>query len=132
MSISFDLTDRLFPVLNVVSVTTTLDGRIYPDKRPLNSVKRDVVIKTLGLRDGDELDVQPGTVFINCHARNLDGGVPDANNLNATGDAVVSVMAAYAQGSTYMHIEKINDVIFEDQDRTDESYLSIRYNVIIE
>ena len=132
MSSTFDLKDRLYPVLNVTTVTSTIDGRIHRDKRPLNSDKRDVVIKTLGLRDGDGLDVQPGTVFINCHAKNLDGGLTDETHLNATTDAVISVMEAYAQGATYMHIEKINDVIFEDQDRKDWSYSSIRYNVIIE
>ena len=132
MSLTFDLIDRLYPILNVATVTDTIDGKVRRNKRLLNSDKRDVVIKTLGLRDGDGLDVQPGTVFVNCHARNLDGGIPDESNLNTTADAVMSVMGAFSQGSTYCHIEKINDVIFEDQDRKDESYLSIRFNVIIE
>ena len=66
MSTSYDILERLYPCLNVATVTATLNGRVYRRKRPQNSAKRDIVIVPYDLRDGEGLDVQPGTVFINC------------------------------------------------------------------
>ena len=132
MSTGFDVLDRLYPCLNVATVTATIDGRVYRRKRPHNSVKRDIVIIPYSLRDGEGLDVQPGIVFINCFAKNKASGFVDRTNLKSTTDAVITQLGRFAQGSTYMNLEVVSESTFDDVDREDWSYSSIRVRVIIE
>lgn len=132
MSTTFDALERLYPVLNVVSVTTLLDGRVYRRKKPLNSEKRDIVIVPLELRDGDGLDVQPGTTFINAFAPNFSDGRPNESTLNTIADMILKKISAFSQGSTYCHFEVISENLMQDQDQPNMSYVSIRLRNIIQ
>jgi len=130
----FDVFDLVVPILNVASVTSTIDGDIWRIKRPQNRTVRDIVLVPLVLGDGhqDDIDVQEGIFFINIWALKLSEGMHDEPHLKATTDAVVAVIKAYSSGSTYFHIEIVNKTIFDDQDSKDMSYMSIRLKYTIE
>lgn len=133
MSTGFDVLDRLYPCLNVATVTATIDGRVYRRKRPQNSEKRDIVVIPYSLRDGEGLDVQPGIVFINCFAKNKPKtGEVNRTRLKATTDAVITQLGRFAQGATYMNLEVVSESTFDDDDRDGWSYSSIRVKVITE
>lgn len=131
MSTTFDILDRLYPFVNVTTVTSTINGRIYRRKRPLNSAKRDVVLVPLSLADGEGMDVQPGMVVINCYApNNTDTGQPDELNLMTMSDAVISRIAVWNMGTSYLHLEPVAEETLDDTDRPGWSYTSIRIEVV--
>ena len=133
MSTTYDILDRLYPFLNVATVTNTINGRIYRRKRPVNSADRDIVLSSLSLPDGEGIDVQPGTVFINSYIRNdKDTGELSEATLKTTSDAVLSRIAVWNMGATYLHLEPIAEATFDDSERPGWSYSSIRVSVIIE
>lgn len=131
MSNLFDITKRIYPFLNCATVTSTIDGDIYTNKRPLNSAKRDVVIKA-SLRDADGLDAQPGMLIVNCYAPTLRGGRVDSANLETTADAIASRIDLWNQGSTYCHIENSYTALIEHEDREDVNYVTMQFNIFIE
>ena len=98
----------------------------------MNSQLRDVVLRPLVLRTDDALDVHPGTVIVNCYAKDLNRGFVDETNLEATVDAVISQVDAYNAGSSYFHVEVENQIIIKDEAQPQMSIASIRLNIIIE
>ena len=133
MKSTFDILDKLYKIINVSGVTSTLDGRVYRDKKPLNDEKRNVVIVPLPIRNGDGFDVQPGTVVINCYAANLSNGMPDTINLDAMTSAVIAAIENYNDAtSDYFRLQIISQNTMQDQDNNKMSYSSLRINILIE
>jgi len=128
----FDVLDELYRQLNVSTVNSTIDGRIYRRTKPLNSELRDIVLRPLVLRTDDGLDVHPGTVMVNCYAKDLNRGFIDETHLEATVDAVIAQIDAYNAGSSYFHVEVENQIIIKDEAQPQMSVASIRLNIIIE
>jgi hypothetical protein len=125
---TFDVLDVLYPIINVASVTTTLDGKVYRNARPVNSVLRDITVGALPIGGGTDIDLQPCTVIINCFAKDLAGGRPDDANLDAMTTAVLAVLEAYASSTVYMHLEINSQGVMADIDQAGISYSSIRVN----
>lgn len=133
MSTTYDILDRLYPFLNVATVTNTINGRVYRRKRPLNSAKRDVVLTSLTLPDGEGMDVQPGTVFINSYiALDKETGEYNESTLKATAQAIISRLAVWNPSTTYCHFEVLGENTFEDTEQPGWAYSSIRLSAIIE
>lgn len=129
MSTNFDVLERLYPLINVPSVNTLIDGKVYKFNKPLNSEKRDIVLSTLPLRDGEEVVVQTGTVFINIYQKTPTR--PNSAFLNSVTDVIVTRLESYSQATTYMDIEIASQNVFKDQDQPNMSYSSIRLNIFI-
>lgn len=128
MKTTFDMLDNLYPVINVTSVKATLDGHVYRNARPINSVKRDIVVLALPIAGGQDIDLQQGVIIINCFAKDIAPGIPDDTNLDAITTAVLAVLEAYASTTSYLNLEINSQSSFEDIDRAGISYSSIRVN----
>jgi hypothetical protein len=129
---TFDVLDVIFPTINVSSVTTTLDGRVYRNTRPVDSALRDITIGALPIVGGTDIDLQPCTVIINCFAKDLEDGRQDDTHLDATTAAVLTVLEAYASTTAYLHLEINNQGVMADIDKAGVSYSSIRINCTVQ
>ncbi len=132
MKSTFDVMDLIFPVVNVGSVTTTLDGRVYRNARPIDSTTRDIVILNLLIAGGTDIDLQDGTIIVNCFAKDIDPGILDDANLDTMTAAVLAVLEAYSSSTEYLHLEIVSQSVFEDIDQAGTSYSSIRINYTIQ
>lgn len=131
MKTTFDIEDILFKIVNVVSVQATIDGRVYRNKKPLNSELRDIVIVPLVNYKGDEI-VNDATYFVNCYCKNLANGTFDITKLRAMTDAVAAVIEAYNNTSNYCVFDIVNQTAMNDDDQKTMAYASLRLKCYIE
>jgi hypothetical protein len=134
MKSTFDVLDKIYPVVNVASVRSTLNtgGKVYRNARPVNSDYRDIVVLVLPIACGTDIDLQSCVIIINCFAKDIEPGIPDDKNLDAMTTAVLTVLEAYASTTTYFDMEITSQGVMEDMDKPDTSYSSIRVNCTIQ
>jgi len=131
MKTTIDILDILYPIINIASIKATIDGRIYRNKKPLNSELQDIVILPLSNYTGDEI-INDATIMINCFCKNFDNGTPDITKLRATINAVVAVIEAYNSTSNYYIFAITNQILLQDIDQATMSYINLRINCLIE
>jgi len=131
MKTTFDISDILFPVINVASVKATIDGRIYRDKKPLNSELQDIIIIPLSNYVGDEI-INDATFMVNCYSKNFNNGTPDIVKLRAITDAVTAVIEVYNASNNYYVFDITNQILLQDIDQISMSYVNLRINCFIE
>ena len=136
MKDTFDVIDTLIAIINVASVTDTIDGGIYRNKKPLNSELADIEVKSLPIRGGneDDDDLQDGTAIVNIFRKNFEAtGQPDTVKLEITAKAVIAVIEAYTMADTYyvFNIANQSDPMgYPIQENM--SFVSIRVNYIVQ
>ena len=121
----------MYKIINVASVTTTIDGGVYRNKKPLNSELRDIVILPLSNYNGDEI-INDATFMVNCFCKNFVNGMPDISNLRAITNAVVAAIEAYNSSSHYYIFDITNQMLLQDVDQKSMSYVNLRINCSIE
>ncbi|MFA7218072.1 MAG: hypothetical protein WC057_05675 [Dehalococcoidales bacterium] len=131
MKTTFDISDILYPIINVTSVTSTIDGRVYRDKKPLNSELQDIIVIPLSNFNGDEV-IQEATFMVNCFCKNFDNGLPNITKLKTITDAVIKVIEDYSATSNYYVFEITNQTLMQDTDQISMSYVNLRINCYIE
>lgn len=131
MKTTFDINDILFPVINVASVQTTIDGRVYRNKKPLNSELQDIVIIPLSNYVGDEI-INDATFMVNCYCKNFNNGTPNITKLRAIIDAVAAVIETYNNTSNYYIFDIVSQILLNDIDQKSMSYVNLRINCFIE
>jgi len=131
MKTTFDINDILFPVINVDTVKATIDGKVYRNKKPLNSELRDIVIIPLSNYVGDEI-INDATFMVNCYCKNFNNGIPDIVKLRATTDAVAAVIESYNSTSNYYVFDITNQILLNDVDQVSMSYANLRIHCFIE
>ena len=131
MKTTIDINDILYPVINVASVKTTIDGGVYRNKKPLNSELQDIVLLPLSNYVGDEI-VNDATVMVNCFAKNFANGTPDITSLRTIINAVAAVIEAYNASSNYYVFTITNQTLLQDTDQITMSYVNLRINCLIE
>jgi len=132
MKTTFDINDILFPIINTDEVQATLNsGRVYRNKKPLNSELQDIVILPLSNYVGDEI-INDATFMINCFCKNFDNGTPDITRLRATINAVAKVIEDYNNTSNYYVFNITNQILLPDIDQKSMSYVNLRINCFIE
>jgi len=132
MKTTFDVIDTLYPLINVVAITALLDGRVYRDRKPVDSIKRDIVILSLPITGGQDIDLQNCTAIINCHCPDIAPGIPDNVKLRAIATKVITAIEAYTVGSSYFNAEINSQLLISDYDQPGMSYVSIRVNCTIQ
>ena len=136
MKDTFDVIDTLIAIINVASVTDTIDGGIYRNKKPLNSELADIEVKSLPIRGGneDDDDLQDGTAIVNIFRKNFEAtGQPDTVKLEITAKAVIAVIEAYTMADTYYVFDIANQsdpMGYPIQENM--SFVSIRVNYIVQ
>jgi hypothetical protein len=131
MKTTFDISDILYPIINVTSVTSTIDGRVYRDKKPLNSELQDIIVIPLSNFNGDEV-IQEATFMVNCFCKNFDNGLPNITKLKTITDAVIKVIEDYSATSNYYVFDITNQTVMQDTDQISMSYVNLRINCYIE
>jgi len=131
MKTTFDINDILYPIINVDPVQTTIDGRVYRNKKPLNSELQDIVIIPLANYNGDEI-INDATFMVNCYCKNFNNGTPDITKLRAITDAIITEIEAYNNTSNYYIFDIISQILLQDTDQTSMSYANLRINCFIE
>jgi len=131
MKTTFDINDILFPVINTTEVQAEIDGRVYRNKKPLNSELQDIVIIPLSNYNGDEI-VNDATFMINCYCKNFNNGTPDITKLRAIADAVIAEIEEYNNISNYYIFDITNQILIQDVDQLSMSYVNLRISCFIE
>ena len=131
MKTTFDVLDILYPLVNVSTVTTLLDGKVFRTAKPPNRTTKDVVVLSLPITDKQESITQECTAVINCYAPNIND-LPDSLTIKGVVDAVVDALEAYSHTSTYYVIQPTSQLMLQDQDNPDMSYGSIRADIQIQ
>ena len=132
MKTTFDINNILFPTLNTALVLDTLDGgRVYRNKKPLNSELQDIVIIPLSNYNGDEI-VNDATFMINCYCKNFNNGTPDITKLKATTDEVAKAIETYNAENNYCVFDIMNQILLNDFDQKSMSYVNLRISCFIE
>jgi len=131
MKTTFDINDILFPVINTEDVQTEIDGRVYRNKKPLNSELQDIVIIPLSNYNGDEI-INDATFMINCYCKNFNNGTPNITGLRAITDAVIAEIEAYNNTSNYYIFDIVNQILIQDVDQKSMSYVNLRISCFIE
>lgn len=131
MKTGFDILDKLYVIINVASVTSTIDGRVYRRRKKANSELQDIVLIPLVTPRGD--DVQIATIIINIYCKNLHYGLPDETNLKTITDAVITVLEDYTQADgVYFDLDLMNVNTMQDTDQPTMSYTSLRIKCMIQ
>lgn len=131
MKTTFDINDILFPIINVDSVQATIDGRVYRNKKPLNSELQDIIIIPLANYNGDEI-INDATFMVNCYCKNFNNGTPNITKLRTITKAIIDVIEAYNNTSNYYIFDITNQILLQDTDQVSMSYTNLRINCFIE
>jgi len=132
MKTTGDILDKLYPALNVSSVTNTITGRVYRRKKPLNSQLEDIEIVILPIDNGEGYDTQHATAIINAYAKNHDNGQPNETRLKAMAAAIIAAIEALAVTGMYFETQIETESIMQDPDDPLMSYESLRVYCTIE
>ena len=130
MKTTFTALGHFYAAVNVVGVTSKIDGGIWRRKKPHGSEKQDVVIVSLPI--GSDDNVQEGVVIVNCFCRNYEDGTPNETKLKDIAGAVIAAIESYASATEYFGIDYITENTMQDPDNERMSYSSIRVNYYIE
>lgn len=131
MKTTFDINDILFPVINTEEVQAEIDGRVYRNKKPLNSELQDIVIIPLSNYIGDEI-INDATFMINCYCKNFNNGTPNISKLRSIAEAVIAEIEAYNSTSNYYIFDIMNQILLNDFDQKSMSYVNLRISCFIE
>ena len=131
MKTTFDINDILFPIINTEAVQATIDGRVYRNKKSLNSELQDIVIIPLSNYNGDEI-INDATFMINCYCKNFNNGTPNITGLRAIAGAVIAEIEAYNSTSKYYVFDITNQILLNDIDQKSMSYVNLRISCFIE
>jgi len=131
MKTTFDINDILYPMLNTSLVLDELDGRVYRNKKPLNSELQDIVIIPLSNYNGDEI-INDATFMVNCYCKNFNNGTPDIAKLKLIAKAVIAEIEKYNNTSNYYIFDIVNQILLNDVDQKSMSYINLRLNCFIE
>ena len=132
MKTTFDVVNVLFPILNISTVTSVIDGRVCRYRKPDNSRLQDVVILPLSNPNAKAELMQSGTVIINAFCENYDNGLPNEAKLKPITDAIISVIEAHNATSEYLDLDIVNQVVFQDHDDPGMSFSSFRVTYTLE
>lgn len=131
MKTTFDINDILFPVINTPEVQATIDGRVYRNKKPLNSELQDIVIIPLSNYAGDEI-INDATFMVNCYCKNFNNGTPNISKLRSIAEAVITEIEKYNSTSNYYIFDIVNQILLNDFDQKSMSYVNLRISCFIE
>jgi len=132
MKTTFDINDILYPVINTEEVQAILDGgRVYRNKKPLNSELQDIVIIPLSNYVGDEI-INDATFMVNCYCKNFNNGAPNITKLRAIAKAVIDEIELYNSAPNYYVFGIVNQILLNDIDQKSMSYVNLRINCFIE
>ena len=131
MKTTFNINDILFPIVNTGTVQAEIDGRVYRNKKPLNSELQDIVIIPLSNYVGDEI-INDATFMVNCYCKNFNNGIPNIAKLRTIADAVIAEIEAYNNTSNYYIFNIVNQILLNDFDQKSMSYVNLRVSCFIE
>jgi len=129
MKTGISASDRVYSILDVVSLKAMLDGMIYK-AIPVNAdlyQKRNVTVSSLTSMNDF---INEHVVNVNIYAPELFTGQPDEETLNEIAEEVFILIEDYNSANDYCNVEIVgNGIIVDDNNR---SYLNIRLEILTE
>ncbi len=130
MKQTFDTDTILFQKLKASAISSEITGGIYKRKRPLNSVKEDIVVNTITL--SQDFHPQLGTSNVNIHVPDVSVSIsgvsqkmPNEARMKELSEMVISLIRdSFVQG-LLMNLE--SQTVITDPE-TDQHYVNIRVN----
>lgn len=130
MITTFDVSKKIFNILNVDEINDIISGRVYTGKKPTNSELQDIVI--LGNLTFD-VDVHSGTIHINCFCQNFENGLVNETKLNEITNAVLTLLDEFEPSDgVYFYVKLIYQITIQDNIQKNMSYSNIKLNCYIE
>jgi hypothetical protein len=128
MITGFQISERLFSILNVSAITNLLNGRIYPDRLPrdpaVNDLRNIVIVPLVNMIDF----VKQAVVNINVYCPDYDDGTPNATTFQAITDQIHLALESYSSLSDYFAIEIVSSGMVTDENN--QTFLNIRIEII--
>ncbi len=118
MKDNFDMVQDIRSLINVPAITSLIDGKIYPNIRPDNSQKADLVVNGLGVTNTQQ---QIGSGNINGYVPKINQGgilVADQARLKTLGKAIVDLVDGVYKDSFRVYVEDTPEIVRD----TDGSY----------
>ena len=126
----FDGKQWILDLLLLGSVKTTINGGVYIDRRPTNSVKEDIVINNLTMTNDF---LQDGVFNVNCYVPylsvkidNIIQFMPNTARMNVITKAVYSILEE--QYSNSFNLAVVNHNTFEE-DTEKANFINFRINL---
>lgn len=123
MRTTIDIGEILYKAINTSAVKAEIDGKVYRNRKPVNSKSQDIVLIPLPV-SGEA--VQTGFWNINCYCKDfVEVAGPDLVKLNSIAKAVINEIENYENHNQFhFHIEAMTQVLMHDEDGM--SYINIR------
>ena len=133
MKTSFDMLDRLHPVIDTSTINAVLDGEVWRRKKPVGRQIKEIEVNTLPITDDRESDVQDGVMLVNIYAPNYNNGTPNETDLKAVLTLVVTAIENYTPSAgEFCNLKIISENIMQDMDDVKMSYVGLRVNYHVE
>jgi hypothetical protein len=131
MKIPIDISDRLYTIVNVASVTGTISGSVYKGSKPESIAQlqstQNILIVPLGSLN---TSVQQHICNVNIYVPDFSDGTADEDKMKTIATTVIAVIEAYDCKGEYFVFEKngISTRIIRDDNNM--SFLNIRIPVL--
>jgi hypothetical protein len=126
MKTTFDIVDRFVSILNVSSITSQIDGRVFRGDRALGATTQDVSIVPLSINNDA---IQSGIVNVNFHCPDLSNGTANHDKLDAVSKLIIAALEAYQSTSLYFTFDIEWQRTLSDEPMSSFSNIRIRYYI---
>ena len=115
-------------MLNVSTITTLINGKLFIGEKPIARDLEDIVIGVLLSKPEFNGELQVGTVNINCFTKAINNHTRNAARLNEITDAVITVLnLTYNNGNSgALHYQLESQKTFRDYDDPSMFYSNIK------
>ena len=119
---------EIYKLLNVTSVTTAIDGKIYKGEKPVNRQLQDIVIGLLTNTKGTLDKIQTGIININIFCKESVYHLRNNTKLNEITASVINALLLFEGQNDIaaFHIVLDSQKVFRDNDDLEMFYNNIR------
>ncbi len=128
MITALKITEYIYEILNVSSLTSLISGNVYRIDKPKSSEKEDVVINILPLPSGFYKKIQNGTLNINCYCKIING-VANIRRLQLIENKVIEILENYNQANNNFYYEISETHILKELQQNSMSFSNIKLNI---
>jgi len=126
MRTTIDIGEIIYKAVNTTAVKATIDGKVYRDRKKINSKLQDIVIIPLPVSGGA---VQGGVYNVNCYCPDfVENNTPNTVKLNSIAKAVLNELENYENHNQFhFYIEVMSSELLHDEDSM--SFMNIRVSI---
>lgn len=126
MITGFDISDTLYHIINVATVTSLIDGKVYRERKPMemevSNLQNIVIAPLLNMVDF----ITEATVNVNIYCKDLDNGQPNLTFLKLVATAVENALSGFNSGE-YFSITIVSNQLVPEENRM--SFINLRLEI---